>query len=174
VFAPNLIAKTDVAAADALFVAGTYGETHEALKASCAAALMITSPSVRARVRARARANGAWGHAGRVVIKINVDGGVPPTSAWQSYTYYSIASGVLSVKTVRGAREGCSRLAFAGTVLYTTKTHGIFFLLARGNARWCSRDGPLAVQSRTTLLDLLRYAINFDITLVTGQGRVGT
>ena len=59
--APDLVAKTGVAATDTLFADRAHSETHDAVKASSAAAVMITSAS--------ARANGAWRHAGRVVVK---------------------------------------------------------------------------------------------------------
>ena len=149
----SLVAETGVATADLLFVAGTYGEVHDAVEASCATAFASTT---RGEI---------WGHTGRIVIKFKVNGG--------SAANVGVATiGVFIDHFGSGEREegqGPTRRLLGALHLQ----HFFFFcqlLLAErgseGMRMGVGMDGPLAVASRATLLDLLRYDLNFDIILV--------
>ena len=62
----HLVAKSGVAAADALFVTWAHGKTHDAVEARGTSALVSAGADVNVRAW--------WGGTRRVVVKIKVDG----------------------------------------------------------------------------------------------------
>lgn len=68
----HLVAKSGVAAADALFVTWAHAKTHDAVEARGTSALVSASASAGAGADVNVRA--WWGGTRRVVVKIKVDG----------------------------------------------------------------------------------------------------
>lgn len=150
----HLVAETGVAAADVLFVGWAHGETHVSVEprraelAACAACAYATCA-----------ARPPWGRCVRgVVVKVEVDGGGAADVGVAANSV--VLDGLWRVE--REEREGRAGRLLRALHLqnYSEGLYGSFSAMSGLLYR------PLAVASRATLLDLLRYVDNFEIILV--------
>ena len=148
----HLVAETGVAAADLLFVGWAHGETHVSVEPCRAKFVTCAARATCATWLSRGR------HARRVVVKVEVDGGGAADVGVAAKGV--VLDGLGRVEREEGEGRAGGLLRALHLQNYSEGVEWGFSAMSGLLYR------PLAVASRATLLDLLRYVDNFEIILV--------